>query len=336
MQTDRDVPFKLEAIGIEKAFQISSGFMKPKKILHAVNGASFHLNAGETIGVVGESGCGKSTLADILLGLEQASAGEVKLNGRSLLAIPRREIASLIQPVFQDPFSSLNPRKTIHSIIALPLKVSTDLSRQEQNKRVEEMLLLVGLPLHFLQRLPHQLSGGQRQRVAIARALVLMPEIVVLDEPTSALDVSAQAQILNLLKDLQEKLNLSYIFISHDLSVIEYMVDRIIVFYLGKIVEITDCQELFSNPGHPYTRMLLSAVLIPEPGKGIPKSRMEFQLPDPTNLPKGCGFHPRCPLMQSKCQSEAPSLRNLGPGMVSCHFSGESIQAGTQSKGGDY
>lgn len=279
-----------------------------------------NVDAGDTVGVVGESGCGKSTLAQILLGLLVPTEGKVRLNGRSLNNFLRSEIASTIQPVFQDPYSSLNPRKTIKAIISLPLKVNSKMVTRDHSQLIKEICSLVGLPFKFLSRLPHQLSGGQRQRVAIARALVLRPEIVIFDEPTSALDVSVQAQILNLLKSLQKELNLTYLLISHDLSVVEHMVNRVIVIYLGKIVEMAETDKIFDCPKHPYTQALLSSVMTPEPGKGVPDTGIGSSIVNPLEIPKGCEFHTRCPKAKDQCRVDVPLLRSINKTLVACHF----------------
>lgn len=315
-----DKNYTIEAIEITKIYHISGGFLKSKKKLHAVNGISFQVVSGETLGIVGESGCGKSTLAEIVLGLQIPTAGEVRIKGNTLNKIRKHELAKIIQPVFQDPYSSLNPRKSINTIISLPLKVNKTIQHKEFDTLVKEICSFVGLPPKFLNRLPHQLSGGQRQRVAIARALVLKPEIVVLDEPTSALDVSIQAQILNLLKKLQIEMNLTYLLISHDLSVVEHMVDRVIVVYLGKIIEMASTELIFSHPKHPYTQALLSSVLTPEPGKGIPDTGIGSSFPNAMNIPSGCEFHPRCPMAKDKCLVDVPILRKVNDTLVACHY----------------
>jgi peptide/nickel transport system ATP-binding protein len=311
---------KIEAIEIRKTFLVQGGFLKSKKRLHALNGVSLQVRVAETVGIVGESGCGKTTLAEILLGLIKPTTGEVRLNGRSIKSIRRKELASIIQPVFQDPFSSLNRRKTINDIISLPLKVNSTIASIKKDQMVHEICSLVGLPIKFLKHMPHQLSGGQRQRVAIARALVLRPEIVLFDEPTSALDVSMQAQILNLLKRLQNELNLTYLLISHNLSVVEHMVDRVLVIYLGKIVEMAETEAIFKNPKHPYTRLLLLSVMTPEPGKGIPHVEIKSSFSNSMNIPNGCSFHPRCPIAQEQCKVNCPLLRKVDNSLVACHL----------------
>jgi peptide/nickel transport system ATP-binding protein len=296
----------VEARDVRRVFRTRAGMFVPDRIVRAVDGVSFALPAGGVLGIVGESGCGKSTLARIILGLLPVSAGEVLVDGRSLTAIDRRERARLIQPVFQDPFSSLNPRQRVRDIVRLPLATQGDIPAAKQRDRVMEMLARVGIAPEMADRLPAQLSGGQRQRVAIARALVLRPRIVVCDEPTSALDVSVQAQILNLLAELRRDLGLTYLFISHNLAVVEHIATEVAVMYLGRFVEQAPVDELFRDPRHPYTCALLAAVLTPEPGKGIPDVGLGETYPDPANIPPGCRFHPRCPLAEERCRSESP------------------------------
>jgi len=282
-----------------------------------VDGVSLAVPAGACFGVVGESGCGKSTLARLILGLHATTAGEVKIDGRSLGAMPRRERAKLIQPVFQDPFSSLNPRRRVRDIVALPL-AAQGMRAAEATRRVHEILERVGLTAEMAERLPAQLSGGQRQRVAIARALVLRPRIVICDEPTSALDVSVQAQILNLLTGLRRDLGLTLLFISHNLAVVEHICDEVAVMYLGRIVERAATDALFRAPVHPYTKALLASVLTPEPGFGIPDVGLGESYPDPANIPPGCRFHPRCPVALAECGVTVPPVRQLGDRDVEC------------------
>ena len=260
----------LEARDLRATFHVGQGFMKAKRVLHAVDGVSLALRPGEVLAVVGESGSGKTTLARMLLGLLAPSAGEVNIDGRPLAGLARRQIARLVQPVFQDPYSSLNPRKPVGSIIGLPLRVQGETDPRSWRRRIEEMMERVGLSRSLYGNYPAQLSGGQRQRVAIARALITRPRLVICDEPTSALDVSVQAQILNLLQVLRRELGLSYLLISHNLAVVEHMADRVAVMYRGRIVEEAQTEALFRNPRDPYTAALLSSVLTPEPGLGIP------------------------------------------------------------------
>ncbi|MBI3515059.1 MAG: ATP-binding cassette domain-containing protein [Proteobacteria bacterium] len=282
----------------------------------AVDDVSLTVPAGGVLGVVGESGCGKSTLARMILGLLAPTAGEIRVAGRHLATLDRRARAALIQPVFQDPYASLNPRRRVGDIVALPLVAHGQITRRDIAARVAEMLTRVGLAPELARRLPGELSGGQRQRVAIARALVLKPSIVVCDEPTSALDVSVQAQILNLLAELRRELNLTYLFISHNLAVVEHVASEVAVMYLGRIVERADTETLFRAPRHPYTKALLASVLTPEPGLGVPDVGLGDTLPDPTAIPAGCRFHPRCPVALEKCRSIAPPVVDG----VECHL----------------
>lgn len=298
----------LELHDIQVRFRVRKGFMAPAQIIRAVNGVSLTLHKGETLGLVGESGCGKSTLAKIAAGLISPDSGNIILHEDS--GTPRAMtgiVPGAIQMVFQDPFSSLNPRLTIGTSIREPLDVMGGLSKNERNKRVHEVLSLVGLRPEHANRYPHQFSGGQRQRIVIARALVRRPKIIICDEPVSALDASVQAQVLNLLKDLQSSFGLAMLFISHDLGVVGHMSDRVAVMYLGRIVEIADTRELFSNPAHPYTKVLLDAVPTGIPGtRG--KAAISGDPPSPLNPPLGCAFHPRCPYADNVCGSDAPSL----------------------------
>jgi peptide/nickel transport system ATP-binding protein len=296
----------VEVRNVRRQFHARAGMLAPERVVQAVDGVSFVLPPGDVLGIVGESGCGKTTLARVILGLLPASEGEVLVDGRSLATLGRRERARLIQPVFQDPFASLNPSQRVRDIVRLPLAAQGNIPVTRQRDRVLEMLARVGLSAEMADRLPAQLSGGQRQRVAIARALVLRPRIVVCDEPTSALDVSVQAQILNLLAELRRELGLTYLFISHNLAVVEHIATDVAVMYLGRIVEQAPVDALFSDPRHPYTRTLLASVLTPEPGKGIPDVGLGESYPDPAHIPAGCRFHPRCPLVVERCRSESP------------------------------
>ncbi len=287
------------------------------RIVRAVDGVSLRVPAGACFGIVGESGCGKSTLARMMLGLMAPSSGEIRVDGRSLAEMPRRERARLIQPVFQDPFSSLNPKRRIGDIVGLPL-AAQGIGRAERRLRVGEMLEQVGLRGEIAGRLPAQLSGGQRQRVAIARALVLRPRIVVCDEPTSALDVSVQAQILNLLADLRREMALTVVFISHNLAVVEHICDTVAVMYLGRIVERAPVEALFAAPRHPYTRALLASVLAPQTGRELPDVGLGDSAPDPSAIPPGCRFHPRCPSAAAACATTTPVARATGERLVEC------------------
>jgi peptide/nickel transport system ATP-binding protein len=284
----------------------------------AVDDISFAIPSGGVLGVVGESGCGKSTLARLILGLLAPDSGEVAVAGLQVSGMDRKARARLIQPVFQDPFSSLNPLARIRDIVAMPLVAQGAFSRDEIARRVDEMLARVGLSPEMRRRLPAELSGGQRQRVAIARALVLRPRIVVCDEPTSALDVSVQAQILNLLAELRRDLGLTYLFISHNLAVVEHVASDVAVMYLGRLVEQAPTAALFAKPEHPYTKALLASVLTPEPGLGVPDVGLGDTLPDPANIPPGCRFHPRCPIAEPRCATAAPPLKPRTGGGVEC------------------
>ncbi len=288
------------------------------RVVRAVDGVSFTVNTGEVLGIVGESGCGKSTLARLIMGLLPPSEGGVLVEGRALAGMDRRERARLIQPIFQDPFSSLNPRQRIRDIVELPLAAQGHLSPSVRKARVREILGRVGISPEMAERLPAQLSGGQRQRVAIARALVLQPRIIVCDEPTSALDVSVQAQILNLLAELRRELNLTLLFISHNLAVVEHIATNVAVMYLGRIVEQAPSAELFRTPAHPYTQALLASVLTPEPGLGIPDVGLGQTAPDPSNIPSGCRFHPRCPKVFADCAVTTPEMRGHDQHFAEC------------------
>jgi peptide/nickel transport system ATP-binding protein len=310
----------IEVRGLKREFRARQGLFAPPKRVVAVDDVSFAVPAGSVLGVVGESGCGKSTLARLILGLLEPTAGEVAVDGQRLSAMDRRARARLIQPVFQDPFASLNPKRRVRDIVAMPLIAQGSIGRAEADRRVTEALERVGLSPDQGARFPAQLSGGQRQRVAIARALVLRPRIVVCDEPTSALDVSVQAQILNLLAELRRDLGLTYLFISHNLAVVEHIASEVAVMYLGRIVERAGSERLFAAPRHPYTKALLASVLTPEPGLGVPDVGLGDVMPDPANIPPGCRFHPRCPVAIAKCATEAPRPASDAAGLVECHL----------------
>jgi peptide/nickel transport system ATP-binding protein len=305
----------IEAVDLHRRFSVRQGLFAKAATLHAVQGVSLAVDEGEVLAVVGESGCGKSTLAKMLIGLLPPSGGAIRIAGRDLASLSRLERARLVQPVFQDPYSSLNPRRRIAETVAQPLAIQRQGDAASQRREAIAMLERVGLPERFADRYPNELSGGQRQRVAIARALVLKPRLVVCDEPTSALDISVQSQILNLLMDLQRDLGLTYLFISHNLAVVEHIASRVAVMYLGRIVEQGVAAQVFVQPRHPYTAALLASALTPEPGLGIPETGLGLAFPDPLNPPPGCGFNPRCPRAGERCRSERPVLA----GGVACH-----------------
>jgi peptide/nickel transport system ATP-binding protein len=311
----------LETKDVHCVFKVSAGFMKGRRPLHAVSGVSLRLYKGEALGLVGESGCGKTTMAKILLGLQAPTAGDVWIDGVATRTLAQRDIAKRIQPIFQDPYSSLNPRKTVEDIISLPLRVHMQGTAAEWKARVTEMMDLVRLSQRYRHSFPNQMSGGQRQRVAIARALVMRPEVVICDEPTSALDVSVQSQILNLLLDLQKDLGLTYLLISHNLAVVEHMATRVAVMYMGRIVEETETGALFENPRHPYTKALLASVLTPEPGLGVPDTQLGVSYPNPLSPPPGCTFHPRCAAAMPMCRMVVPQALRAGrDDIIECHL----------------
>ena len=310
----------LEATGVSRSFTVGRGLFAASQTLRAVVDVDLAVGKGEVLGLVGESGSGKSTLAKMLLGILKPNAGVIRFGGTDVASVDRRALARRIQPVFQDPYSSLNPRRTVASIVALPLEVQGIGTARERRTRSIAMLERVGLALRHADVYPNELSGGQRQRVAIARALVVEPEIVLLDEPTSALDVSVQSQILNLLLDLRRDFGLTYIFISHNLAVIEHVATSVAVMYLGRIVETATRDDLFRAPRHPYTRALLASVLTPEPGLGVPDVGLGLSFPDPLAPPPGCVFHPRCPDAGPRCRIETPRVVRDGQGLVACHL----------------
>lgn len=318
-----DPPPILAARGLTKTYSVRTR-TGPRELV-AVNGVNLSLTRGGTYGLVGESGCGKSTTARLLLNLEPPTSGHVEYNGQDITRLRGKEMRLVrqdIQVVFQDPFASLNGRMTIHDLVAEPLRVHKRFSGARLTAEVHSLLGLVGLPPEMCDRYPRQLSGGQRQRIAIARAIALRPELVICDEPVSALDVSVQAQIINLLRRLQRELNLTYIFISHDLSLVRYMCDRTSVMYLGDVVEEGPTDTLFANPRHPYTQVLLSATPIPVPqGQRLPRVKPIGEVPSPLARPSGCPFHTRCPLAQEVCRTTVPTLRPLAQGQhAACHF----------------
>ncbi len=313
----------LEVKELKKYFPVRTGLWgRVHSYVKAVDGVSFNLRLGETLAVVGESGCGKTTLGRLLLRLIEATAGEVYFEGVNLLQLDKGQMRSRrreMQIIFQDPYSSLNPRMTVGRIIGEPLKIHRLARGGELNRRIRQLLDMVGLPEYYARRYPHEFSGGQRQRIGIARALAVSPQFIVADEPVSALDVSIQAQIINLLQDLQRDLGLTYLFISHDLSVVGHICDRVAVMYLGRIVEMATRDQLYATPSHPYTRALLSAVPVPDPRSKHQRQVLQGDVPNPAAAPSGCPFHTRCPERRDFCSAIVPDLVDLGDGhQVSC------------------
>jgi len=317
----------LEVRGLAMHFPITEGIVVSRKVgdVKAVDGIDFSIARGETLGLVGESGCGKTTTGRCILRLEKPTQGQILYDGKDISRLPQKELVGLrrrMQVIFQDPYSSLNPRMKVGDIIAEPIRVHRlEADPRRRRDKVRELLSVCGLDPKFADRYPHEMSGGQRQRVGIARALALEPEFIVCDEAVSALDVSIQAQVVNLLEDLRERFNLTYLFIAHDLSVVRHLCQRVAVMYLGRIVEMAESDELFDNPMHPYTQALLSAVPVPDPrveaGRQFRPARGE--IPSPINPPSGCVFHPRCPMAVDNCKKARPTLREMRPGhWVAC------------------
>ena len=325
---DNNTPL-LKVEHLHKEFPTGSGFMGgkfSKKVVSAVNDLSFEIRAGETFGLVGESGCGKSTTGRAIMHLDPPTSGKVYFEGRDISKMNKKELKAMrreMQFIFQDPYASLNPRMTIGEIISEPMVIHGIGTPEERIERVRELLDVVGLNPEHINRYPHEFSGGQRQRVGIARSFILRPKLIICDEPVSALDVSIQAQVLNLLKDLQKQYGTAYLFIAHDLSVVQHISDRVAVMYLGKMVELSDWKSLYAEPNHPYTQALLSAV--PSPDPDVQQNRKRIILagdpPSPIDPPSGCRFHTRCPIAQAKCSEEAPEFREIGEGhFCACHY----------------
>jgi len=315
----------IEVKNLKKYFPITGGvFQRTVRYVKAVDDVSFDIRRGESFGLVGESGCGKSTIGRTILRLHEKTAGEVRFKGQDLFGLTKnklRELRPELQIVFQDPFSSLNPRIKVGEAIGEALLEHGLIERKKLKEKVVETLEICGLASYHYDRFPHEFSGGQRQRIGIARALILNPDFIVADEPVSALDVSIQAQIINLLSDLQKERQLTYLFISHDLSVVEHLCDRIGVMYLGSMAEMADKKALFSNPLHPYTKALLSAIPIPDPTLKRERIVLQGDIPSPANPPSGCKFHTRCPLASDICKKDIPAFREAEPGhFVACHF----------------
>jgi oligopeptide transport system ATP-binding protein len=316
----------LRVTNLTKRFAVKGGLLSREVgLVHAVDGVSFAIDRGETLGLVGESGCGKSTTARCVLRLIEPSSGDVSFDGKDVLDLSGNDLRAMrrnMQLVFQDPFASLNPRMTIGDILGEAFiihKLAASASEREQ--RVASLLVKVGLKADHMRRYPHEFSGGQRQRIVIARALAVEPKFIVCDEPVSALDVSIQAQVINLLEDLQAELNLTYLFVAHDLSVVEHISDRVAVMYLGRIVELAKASDLYRNPRHPYTQALLSAVPVPDPKAKRKRIRLQGDVPSPMNPPTGCHFHTRCPIAEPRCSQTTPELKERSDGhFVACHL----------------
>lgn len=328
MAATADKKLLLQVEHLKQYFPVKTdSLFKPKSYVKAVDDVSFHLYEGETLSIVGESGCGKSTTGRAILRLDEPTGGKVYFEDRNVLELNKSQMRKLrgdLQVIFQDPFASLNPRQTIKQILNEAMAIQQVVPKEKRMERMLELLNYVGLPPEALDRYPHEFSGGQRQRIGIARALAVNPKLIICDEAVSALDVSIQAQILNLLKKLQKEFHLTFLFISHDLSVVRHISDRVMVMYLGKVVEIAEKKDLFDSPLHPYTNALLSAIPVPNPVIKKERILLKGDVPSPINPPTGCRFHTRCPFATSKCKTEEPALREMKKNhYVSCHFAEE-------------